>query len=187
MERAAARFWGTLTSARMPTASSPMPHGRPTHLWIAQRSFDKATDPGKLDNLIGGGVPDGQTPAQALVREGWEEAGLAPDADARRQRRQRAARCSATSPKACSTNGSTAYDLQLPPACAEQPGRRGRRLRMPAAGRGACSWPRRAMTVDAALVTLDFALRQRLLPPAQRPRLGVAMQRLRVRLDVQGF
>lgn len=36
--------------------------GRPTQLWIAQRSMAKATDPGSFDNLIGGGVPDGQAP-----------------------------------------------------------------------------------------------------------------------------
>ena len=38
----------------------------------------QVTDPGLLDNLIGGGVPHGQTPAETLLREGWEEAGLLP-------------------------------------------------------------------------------------------------------------
>ena len=80
MERASARFWGTLTLGAHANGFVADADGRPTHLWIAQRSFDKATDPGKFDNLIGGGVPEGQTPLQALVREGWEEAGLTPDA-----------------------------------------------------------------------------------------------------------
>ena len=44
-----------------------------------------------------------------------------------------------------------------------------------------------AMTVDAALVTLDFALRRALLPPAQWSRLNDAMQALRVQLAVQSF
>jgi 8-oxo-dGTP pyrophosphatase MutT (NUDIX family) len=75
-ERAAMRFWGTLTLGAHANGYVADAHGRPTHLWIARRSFTKATDPGLLDNLIGGGVADGQTPLQALVREGFEEAGL---------------------------------------------------------------------------------------------------------------
>ncbi|MGL6111911.1 MAG: DUF4743 domain-containing protein, partial [Rubrivivax sp.] len=70
LERAAARFWGTLTLGSHANGFVADADGRPTHLWIAQRASTKATDPGKLDNLIGGGVPEGQTPLQALVREG---------------------------------------------------------------------------------------------------------------------
>ncbi len=74
-ERAACRFWGTLTLGAHATGYVADAQGRPRALWIAQRALDKATDPGLFDNLIGGGVPLGQTPQQALVREGWEEAG----------------------------------------------------------------------------------------------------------------
>lgn len=74
-ERAACRFWGTLTLGAHATGYVADAQGRPQALWIAQRALDKATDPGLFDNLIGGGVPLGQTPHQALVREGWEEAG----------------------------------------------------------------------------------------------------------------
>jgi 8-oxo-dGTP pyrophosphatase MutT (NUDIX family) len=77
-ERAASRFWGTLTLGAHANGFVADAAGRPTHLWIARRSPHKPTDPGLLDNLIGGGVADGQTPLEALVREGFEEAGLSP-------------------------------------------------------------------------------------------------------------
>ena|GEM_PF-1149760 len=50
--------------------------GRPAQLWIARRAAKKATDPGKLDNLVVGGVAWGETPPLALVREADEEACL---------------------------------------------------------------------------------------------------------------
>ena len=42
-ERAAARFWGTLTFGAHATGWIAGPDGRPSHLWIAQRSATKAT------------------------------------------------------------------------------------------------------------------------------------------------
>lgn len=44
--------------------------------WIARRSPFKAVDPDKLDNMVGGGLTAGESIAQALLREGFEEAGL---------------------------------------------------------------------------------------------------------------
>ena len=41
-----------------------------------QRSFNKATDPGVLDNLAAGGMPADEDPAQCAQREIFEEAGL---------------------------------------------------------------------------------------------------------------
>jgi Domain of unknown function (DUF4743) len=62
IERASSRFWGTLTFGAHCNGFVADAAGRPTHLWIARRALTKATDPGKLDNLVGGGVPHGQTP-----------------------------------------------------------------------------------------------------------------------------
>jgi 8-oxo-dGTP pyrophosphatase MutT (NUDIX family) len=44
--------------------------------WIQQRAFDKPTDPGLWDTLMGGMVPAHDSVEAALARETWEEAGL---------------------------------------------------------------------------------------------------------------
>ncbi len=48
-------------------------------LWIGRRGRDRATAPGKFDNLVGGGHPLGLTLDQNLIKEGGEEAGLSPE------------------------------------------------------------------------------------------------------------
>jgi 8-oxo-dGTP pyrophosphatase MutT (NUDIX family) len=45
-------------------------------VWVQQRAFDKATDPGQWDTLMGGLMAAGETVVQTLARETWEEAGL---------------------------------------------------------------------------------------------------------------
>jgi len=49
------------------------------HLWVAKRAADKKLDPGKLDNLVAGGVPAGLSPFQTLLKEAAEEAALPAD------------------------------------------------------------------------------------------------------------
>lgn len=44
--------------------------------WVQQRSLTKANDPGRWDTVMGGMVPVGESVADALARETWEEAGL---------------------------------------------------------------------------------------------------------------
>jgi 8-oxo-dGTP pyrophosphatase MutT (NUDIX family) len=46
------------------------------HMWVGRRALDKKLDPGKLDHIVGGGVPAGLSPADTLVKESEEEAGL---------------------------------------------------------------------------------------------------------------
>ncbi len=46
------------------------------HVWVGRRAMDKKLDPGKLDNMVGGGVPAGLGPDETLVKEAAEEAGL---------------------------------------------------------------------------------------------------------------
>lgn len=48
-------------------------------LWIGRRSADRPLDPGKLDHLVGGGVPAGLTPAATLIKEAGEEAAIPPE------------------------------------------------------------------------------------------------------------
>ncbi len=45
-------------------------------LWVAKRSRDKQTAPGKLDHLVGGGQPLGLSLMDNLVKECAEEAGM---------------------------------------------------------------------------------------------------------------
>ena len=78
IERAASRFWGTLTLGAHCNGWVADASGRPSNLWIARRSYSKPTDPGRLDNMVGCGVALGQAPRDAVIREGWEEAGLEP-------------------------------------------------------------------------------------------------------------
>jgi 8-oxo-dGTP pyrophosphatase MutT (NUDIX family) len=46
-------------------------------MWLARRSATKAIDPGMLDNLVGGGIAASATIADTVVKESWEEAGIA--------------------------------------------------------------------------------------------------------------
>ena len=46
------------------------------YLWIGKRSDTKTIEPGKLDNMVAGGLPIGLTPFQNLIKESYEEAGL---------------------------------------------------------------------------------------------------------------
>jgi 8-oxo-dGTP pyrophosphatase MutT (NUDIX family) len=163
IERAASRFWGTLTFGAHCNGYLADADGRPTHLWIARRAAHKATDPGKLDNLVGGGVPHGQTPLEALLREGYEEAGLD-------EATMRGAQPAGVIALACDiaegfmNEHLHAFDLRLPAHLkpVNQDGEVAELACLPVAEAIECA-AAGEMTVDAALVTLDFALRHRLL------------------------
>ncbi len=45
-------------------------------VWVARRAAHKLLDPGKLDHLVGGGVPAGLSPLETLVKEADEEAAI---------------------------------------------------------------------------------------------------------------
>jgi 8-oxo-dGTP pyrophosphatase MutT (NUDIX family) len=165
IERAASRFWGTLTLGAHCNGYVADAAGRPTHLWIARRSLTKPTDPGRLDNLIGGGVPAGQSPREAVVREGWEEAGLQP--------RQMAGLVTGglvdlecDLPEGRQHERLHVFDLALPAGLVprNQDGEVAEHRLMPVAealARAAAG----ELTTDAALATLDFAVRHRLIEP----------------------
>jgi 8-oxo-dGTP pyrophosphatase MutT (NUDIX family) len=178
IERAASRFWGTLTFGAHANGYVADGAGRPTQLWVARRSAHKATDPGKLDNLVGGGVPFDQTPFEALLREGFEEAGL----DATTMRR---AVPGSVIELACDIAEGFmheqlhSFDLQLPagltPVNLDGEVAELRCLPIDEAIALAAG---DAMTVDAALVTLDFALRHRLLGNDEHAALSARMAAL---------
>jgi 8-oxo-dGTP pyrophosphatase MutT (NUDIX family) len=56
------------------------------HFWMGWRSKDKNIAPGKLDNLVAGGVPAGLSPMQTLLKEAAEEASMPPEVAARARR-----------------------------------------------------------------------------------------------------
>ena len=145
--------------------------GRPTHLWIARRALTKATDPGRLDNLVGGGVPHGQTPFETQVREGFEEAGL--DAAVMRGAVPgRTLELRRDVEEGFMHEQLHTFDLRLPVDLVprNQDGEVAELRLWPMAPALALA-AGDAMTVDAALVTLDFALRHGLLAPAEQARL----------------
>jgi 8-oxo-dGTP pyrophosphatase MutT (NUDIX family) len=76
VERAATRPFGFLAHAAHLNAFTRI--GGRTHVWIARRSADKAIDPGKLDNLVGGRIAAGMSVDETLRKEAWEEAGIPP-------------------------------------------------------------------------------------------------------------
>ncbi|MEY2954365.1 MAG: hypothetical protein RLZZ401_2452, partial [Pseudomonadota bacterium] len=75
VERGAVRPLGIATRAVHLVGRAP--DGR---IWVQQRSFSKANDPGQWDTLMGGMVAAADTLALALRRETQEEAGLDVDA-----------------------------------------------------------------------------------------------------------
>jgi 8-oxo-dGTP pyrophosphatase MutT (NUDIX family) len=174
MERAATRFWGTLTFGAHCNGYVADAHGHPAQMWIARRSPTKATDPNRLDNLVGGGVPAGQSPRDTVLREGWEEAGLLPE-QMQGLQRGRVLRLLRDIPEGLQREWIHVYDLALPAGLTpcNQDGEVAElalhdladALALAASGE---------MTVDAALVTLDFALRHRLLDRAAHAALTEA-------------
>lgn len=173
-ERAASRFWGTTTFGAHCNGYVADADGRPSHLWIARRSYSKPTDPGLLDNLVGGGVPQGQTPAECVRREGWEEAGLAP-AQMQGLQAGRRFRVARDIPEGFQLEEVSVFDLALPPGL--QPVNQDGEVHSVALLPLAEALARAAageMTVDATLVTLDFALRHRLLPDSAHRLLTAA-------------
>ena len=166
-ERASARFWGTLTLGAHCNGWVAGEDGRPAGLWVARRSLTKATDPGLLDNLIGGGVPLGQTPLETLVREGFEEAGLNPKQMARAVP-GRVIELDRDIPEGRQFERLHVFDLQLHAGetPTNQDGEVGEFHFWPIPEVVTASASPQ-MTVDAALVTLDFLLRNGALGSAE--------------------
>ncbi len=71
IERAAVRPLGLTTFAVHLVAARA-----DAKVWVQQRAANKATDPGQWDTTMGGQVGAGESAADALTRETWEEAGL---------------------------------------------------------------------------------------------------------------
>jgi 8-oxo-dGTP pyrophosphatase MutT (NUDIX family) len=153
MERAAVRRFGV--------------RGRASHLngytrtldgyafWIGERSATKQTDPGRLDNLVGGGIAAGSDPRATLIKECWEEAGI-PAALAARATPAGTIRFACHDEEGVDANHVHAFDLELPPDFipVNQDGEVARIDLVPVAKLRAMLAEPDRFTIDAALVTL---------------------------------
>jgi isopentenyldiphosphate isomerase len=159
IERAASRFFGTMTYAVHLNGVVEYADGAP-QLWIARRSDTKATDPGLLDNVVAGGIGWGFGIEATIVKECWEEAGI-PEEIAVRAVAGRTAHVLQSLPEGTQAEQIFIYDLALPADFAprNQDGEVGehRLARIDEVAR----WIEEgAMTVDASLATLDCLLRR---------------------------
>lgn len=167
IERAAARFFGVLSFAAH--CNGYTRRGEETLMWIARRSASKPVDPGMLDNLVGGGIAHGFSPRDTLLKEGWEEAGIAPEqmAAANAGRNLQVLREVA---EGCQNERLFVHDLELPPDF--EPAN----LDGEVAEFRLCPLPEvvefiaaRELTVDASLVVLDFLFRRGVLRESDYP------------------
>lgn len=158
LERAAMRFFG-LTSSAAHLNGFFLQNEKPT-IWIARRSATKSIDPGMLDNLVAGGVPSGEGPWQTLLRECGEEAGI-PAELARAARAAGVLHLCRDIAEGLHSEILHVHDLALPADFAPRntDGEVSEFHSLDA--RGLLERIERGeMTVAAALVTLDFVLRQ---------------------------
>jgi 8-oxo-dGTP pyrophosphatase MutT (NUDIX family) len=76
VDRAAAALFGLRTFGQH--LNGLVPKDGSLCMWLARRSADRRVHPGKLDQLVAGGLPVGISAAENLLKEAWEEAGIEP-------------------------------------------------------------------------------------------------------------
>ena len=81
IDRGAIEFFGAPAYAVQLNGWRPGVDG--PDFWIAKRAETKATFPGKLDNMVAGGIGAGYSAWETLLKEAGEEAGLPPALTAR--------------------------------------------------------------------------------------------------------
>jgi 8-oxo-dGTP pyrophosphatase MutT (NUDIX family) len=175
LERAAARYFGIHTFAAH--ANGLVGADGLWQMWLARRSATKAIDPGLLDNLVGGGIASGTTPAQTIIREAWEEAGIGEEVACRAPCAGWVELCR-DRPDGMQRETIYVYDFWLPPefAPANQDGEAvAHRLCLPDDILALLASD--DITADASLVIVDFLLRQGHIAPDD-PSFG-ALQDLR--------
>ncbi len=74
VERASAPYLGIRAFGVHVVGYVDKPDG--LHLWIARRSLDRTTAPGKFDSIVAGGQPYGLTLMENVIKESAEEAGM---------------------------------------------------------------------------------------------------------------
>ena len=75
IERAASRYFGlTMYASHLNGLTM---RGDEPYMWLSTRADNKSVDPGKLDNLAAGRIARGMGAFDTLVKESFEEAGIA--------------------------------------------------------------------------------------------------------------
>ena len=152
IERAAARPFGLATQA---VHVNGIVGGE--GMWLARRSSSKATDPGMLDNLVGGGINAALSLEETLIKEAWEEAGI-PAELARRATPGGTVQLLREVPEGVQCEVIHVYDLELPRDFTpkNQDGEVAELKLAPLAEVLRLVRETEEMTVDAALVALDY-------------------------------
>ncbi len=163
IERAAVRPFGLPSLA---VHVNGIAAGDQKKLWIARRGPTIPTDPGMLDNLVGGGVGAGLSVQDVLVKEAWEEAGIEA-ALARSATRGGTVRILREVVEGVQSETIVVHDLALPPDFRprNQDGEVAEFRLAPAEEVLALIRDTEEFTLDAALVTLDHFLRDGAISP----------------------
>ncbi len=164
IERAAARFFGTLTFGVHANGIAAAADAAP-RLWIARRSLNKTIDPGLFDNVVGGGIAWGYGITETLVKECWEESGIAAPL-ATRATPGRTLHLLAEIPEGVQWEQIFVHDLPLPGdfVPSAQDGEVSEH-RLVTIGEALALIESEQMTIDAGLVTLDWLLRSGRIDP----------------------
>ncbi len=169
IERAAARPFGLTTFAVHVNGLARRPDGG-MDMWIARRSPTKPIDPGRLDNLVGGGIAAGHTAAHTLVKECFEEAGIL-EPLARQARPAGLVGLLREVPEGVQSEVIFVHDLALPPEFTpwntDGEVTEFRRISLTALP-AALAQDAASFTLDAALVILDCLVRHGVIGPDDR-------------------
>ena len=181
IERGAARYFGVRTYAAHVNGVVQRDGG--TWMWLARRSASKATDPERLDNLVGGGIAAGFRVDDTVVKEAWEEAGIS-ETLARRARPTGLLHARKPMFDGLQRETLFVHDLALPsdfvPENQDGEAMEHRLVSLDEAARTiAVTQGHDEVTLDASLVVLDYLIRQGQIRPDQRCYAALAALRAR--------
>jgi len=111
LDRAAAGFFGVRAFGQH--LNGYVRDGRQCLMWVGRRARDRLIYPGRLDNLVAGGLPHGIGLMDNLAKECFEEAGM-PGALARQARPVSTVTYNGSSARGLKPDVLYCYDLELP-------------------------------------------------------------------------
>jgi isopentenyldiphosphate isomerase len=77
VDRAAAPYFGLRAFGQH--LNGYIRNGKHVEMWLGRRALTKWNAPGKLDNMVAGGLPQGISLQDNLAKECWEEAAIPPE------------------------------------------------------------------------------------------------------------